>query len=355
MRSSPSDSTSPRSRSASPSAPNAPSTTPAVPELSAAATTVARRPPGGEGREPRSEGALEAVRGRDRVGERLGARKLAGRQQVGQLDERERVPVSGIENPRQHLRRNPSFVLGQHAGRVFAVERADRYDPADRAQAERRPAERQRRARGYRRVAVLRTRARRGTPNRPTAGRRRRSAPARPRLLRRGARASPPRRRNDRRPRADRARARSTARPPGPPGAHRGDAAPASATSISAAYGRSASDSTPAVSRTVIVPACSTRPRSSVVLPMPGSPTSTSALPRPSRADASAAASAADSTWRPISIFVSLGLSPVRAPHGASKVVDACPRGWYRRPGTACENTRPEHVGRALTAVGART
>ena len=49
MCSRPSDSTSLRSRSVSPSAPNAPSTTPAVPELSAAATTVARRPAGDSG------------------------------------------------------------------------------------------------------------------------------------------------------------------------------------------------------------------------------------------------------------------------------------------------------------------
>ena len=85
-------------------------------------------PAGGEGREARGEGALEAVRRRDRVREHLGAGELARRQQVGQLDERERVPVRGIEDPRQHLRRNPSFVLGQHPGRVLTVERADRHD-----------------------------------------------------------------------------------------------------------------------------------------------------------------------------------------------------------------------------------
>ena len=46
---------------------------------------------------------------------------------------------------------------------------------------------------------------------------------------------------------------------------------------------------------------------------MPGSPTSTKAEPVPARAAASAFASLADSTSRPISIYPTLGLSPARA------------------------------------------
>ena len=75
MCSRPSDSTSPRSPSARPSEPNAASTTPAVPELSAAATTVARRPAAEEGPEARSEARSSPVRRRDQVGERLGPRR----------------------------------------------------------------------------------------------------------------------------------------------------------------------------------------------------------------------------------------------------------------------------------------
>ena len=103
---------------------------------------------GGERREARGESPLEAVRRRDRVRQRLGPGELAGRQQVRQLDERKRVPVRGIEDPHQHLRRNPSFVLGQHPRRIFTVEWTDGHDVQTGQRAVRRPVGRRRRWRG---------------------------------------------------------------------------------------------------------------------------------------------------------------------------------------------------------------
>ena len=299
---------------------------------------------GGEGREPRSEGALEAVRRRDRVRERLGSGELAGRQQVRQLDERERVPVSGIEDPHQHLRRNPSFVLGQHPSRVFTVEWADRHDLQT----------------GHRRRAgPLGGNEDRGDTGETPRCERERVARRRIDPLQivdddqrravlgscaRAARASRPRRRNDRRPRADRARARSTARRPAPPGARRGDAARAAARR-SALRTEDPPRTPPRPSRgRSSVPACSTRPRSSVVLPMPGSPTSTKAAPAPARAEASAVASLADSTSRPISIFRKPRAFPGASSHGALLQWEtARSRGWCRRPGTASrEHAAPD-------------
>jgi hypothetical protein len=83
---------------------------------------------GGERCEAGGEGPLEAVGRRDRVRQHLGSGELAGRQQMRQLDQRKRVPVSGIEDPHQHLRRDPSFVLSQHPRRIFTVEWTDGHD-----------------------------------------------------------------------------------------------------------------------------------------------------------------------------------------------------------------------------------
>ncbi|TWP53666.1 hypothetical protein FKR81_02585 [Lentzea tibetensis] len=65
------------------------------------------------------------------------------------------------------------------------------------------------------------------------------------------------------------------------------------------ANGSSDSASTPAVDNTVISGARSAAQRNSVVLPMPGSPRSTSAPPRPERAVVSSASNSSCSPSRP--------------------------------------------------------